>query len=172
MNHNHHTTVNPCTYKLIDLFAGIGGFRLGFESTKHFQTVFSSEIDDFARQTYEKNFGDKSAGDILKIDAKDIPDADIVVGGTPCQAFSQMGRRGGFNDARGTLFYEFLRVVRAKRPKAFVLENVEGLPSHDGGKTLSVMLKLLERAGYRVTWKILDARDFGVPQKQIGRAHV
>ncbi len=153
-------------YRIIDLFAGIGGIRLGFESSGRYRTVFSSEIDRFARETYRANFGEEPAGDITAISADTIPDADVVVGGTPCQAFSLMGKRGGFEDARGTLFYDFLRVIRAKRPKAFLMENVAGLPSHDKGRTFRTMLGLFERAGYRTTHRILDARDFGLPQKR------
>lgn len=153
-------------YRIIDLFAGIGGIRLGFESSGRYRTVFSSEIDRFARETYHTNFGEEPEGDITAIDADTIPDADVVVGGTPCQAFSLMGKRAGFEDARGTLFYDFLRVIRAKRPKAFLMENVAGLPSHDKGRTFRTMLGLFERAGYRTTHRILDARDFGLPQKR------
>ena len=153
-------------YTAIDLFAGIGGIRLGFENTGHVTTVFSSEIDRFARATYKENFGDDAAGDIRKIPAGTMPAADIVIGGTPCQAFSQIGRRLGFNDVRGTLFYEFLRVVRETMPKAFLMENVEGLPSHDGGRTFETMLDLFDRAGYNIHWQVLDARDFGIPQKR------
>lgn len=153
-------------YRIIDLFAGIGGIRLGFESSGRYRTVFSSEIDRFARETYHANFGEEPAGDITAISADTIPDADVVVGGTPCQAFSLMGKRGGFEDARGTLFYDFLRVIRAKRPKAFLMENVAGLPSHDKGRTFRTMLGLFERTGYRTTHRILDARDFGLPQKR------
>ncbi|MEI7614327.1 MAG: DNA (cytosine-5-)-methyltransferase [Betaproteobacteria bacterium] len=168
MNHKHHATVQSCTYKLIDLFAGIGGIRAAFENTGNFKTVLSSEIDRHARETYKANFGDEPAGDIRKIIAKMFTEAaaDVVVGGTPCQAFSQIGRRLGFDDVRGTLFYEFLRVVRAVAPKAFLMENVEALPSHDGGRTFETMLDLFDRTGYNVQWKVLDAREFGLPQKR------
>ncbi len=152
-------------YTAINLFTGIGGIRKGFENTGRYTTVFSSEIDRSARETYKANFGDEPAGDIRKILDAAFPETDIVVGCPPSQAFSKMGRRMGFNDVRGTLFYEFLRVVRETMPKAFLMENVEGLPSHDGGRTFETMLELFDRAGYDVQWTVLDARDFGIPQK-------
>lgn len=108
-------------YNLVDLFAGIGGIRLGFQQTGKTKTVFSSEIDKFAKQTYFANFGDEPAGDITKIDAKDIPDHDILVGGFPCQPFSLAGKRLGLDDTRGTLFFEIARILQAKQPAAFLL---------------------------------------------------
>lgn len=150
--------------KVIDLFAGSGGIRCAFEATGRYRTVFSSEIDKFARQTYAANFGDVPAGDITKIDAAAIPAADVVVGGPPCQAFSMAGKRGGFGDPRGTLFYDYLRVIKAKRPLAFVMENVMGLLSHDGGRTFATMLHEFDRAGYDVSHAVLAAQAFGVPQ--------
>lgn len=111
-------------YKTIDLFAGIGGLRLGFERTGRTETVFSSEIDKFARKTYEANFGSEPFGDITKIEASDIPDHDILLAGFPCQAFSHAGLKKGFEDIRGTLFFDVARILKEKRPKAFLLENV------------------------------------------------
>lgn len=151
---------------LIDLFAGIGGVRQAFEKTGLFRTILSSEIDPFARQTYKANFGEEPLGDIREIVFKALQFVDVIFAGLPCQAFSLIGKRLGFEDVRGTLFYEFLRALREVMPKAFVIENVEGLVSHDRGRTLKTMLLLLRRVGYKVAWKVLDARDFGVPQKR------
>ena len=111
-------------YKMIDLFAGIGGTRLGFHLTGRTKAVFSSEIDKFAAKTYKANFGDIPYGDITQINENDIPDHDILVGGFPCQAFSQAGKKLGFEDTRGTLFFNIARILKAKRPKSFLLENV------------------------------------------------
>ena len=154
------------SFKFIDLFAGIGGIRLGFESVGG-KCVFSSEWDAAACQTYEANFGEKPAGDITKIDAKDIPDFDILLGGFPCQAFSIIGKKEGFADeTRGTLFFEIERILKEKKPKAFMLENVRNLVAHDKGRTLKVILKHLEALDYKVYWKVINALDFGVPQKR------
>ncbi len=153
-------------FKFIDLFAGIGGIRLGFESVGG-QCVFSSEIDEKACTTYEANFGEHPAGDITKIDAKDIPDFDILLGGFPCQAFSIIGKKEGFeNETCGTLFFEIERILRERRPKAFMLENVKNLTAHDGGKTFKVIDSHLRNLGYNVYSKVLNALDYGVPQKR------
>lgn len=154
------------SFSFIDLFAGIGGIRLAFEKQGGV-CVFSSEIDPWAVKTYEANFGETPAGDITKIDADDIPDFDVLLGGFPCQAFSQAGRRKGFEDARGTLFFEIARILKAKKPKAFFLENVRGLLSHDKGKTFKTIYTILtEELGYKVYYKVLNAKDFGVPQNR------
>lgn len=153
-------------YKMIDLFAGVGGTRLGFYLTHKVTTVFSSEIDKFACKTYRANFGESPCGDITKIDAKDVPDHDVLVGGFPCQAFSQAGKKLGFEDTRGTLFFEIARIIKEKRPKAFLLENVKNLKSHDHGKTFAVIKATLEDLDYEVQSIILKARDFGVPQNR------
>ena len=128
---------------MIDLFAGIGGTRLGFWETGKVKTIFSSEINKFSCQTYEANFGGEMAGDITKIDAQNIPDHDILVAGFPCQAFSKAGKQLGFEDTRGTLFFDVARVIRAKRPKAFFLENVKNIMRHDHGKTFKVIMNTL-----------------------------
>lgn len=153
-------------YRMIDLFAGIGGTRLGFYKTGKVYNVFSSEIDKFAIKTYKANFGGDPHGDITKIDEKDIPDHDILVGGFPCQAFSQAGLKKGFEDTRGTLFFDIARVIECKKPKAFLLENVKNLKSHDKGNTFKVIKNTLEDLGYEVYYKVLKARDFGVPQNR------
>ena len=159
--------------RTIDLFAGIGGIRLGFEQALGTETVFASEIDKFARMTYLANFpGTHLAGDIREVDASDIPDHDMLLAGFPCQPFSisgvsklnSMGRDHGFRDqARGTLFFEVARILDAKRPKAFMLENVKNLVSHDRGNTFKVIQGTLSEIGYHVHWKVLDAQHW-VPQ--------
>jgi len=150
----------------IDLFAGIGGIRLGFESAGG-RCVFSSEFDADACKTYQANFGEYPSGDITKIDAKDIPDFDILLGGFPCQAFSIIGKKEGFNNETcGTLFFDIERILKEKRPKAFMLENVKNLTAHDNGNTFKVIIKHLKALGYNVYSKVLNALDFGVPQKR------
>lgn len=158
---------NKYKFKFIDLFAGIGGFRLAFQSLGG-KCVFSSEWDTSAKKTYEANYGDFPYGDITKIDEKEIPDHDVLCAGFPCQAFSIAGKRGGFEDTRGTLFFDVARIIKEKQPRAFFLENVKGLTSHRGGKTLEVILKTLrDDLGYYVPDpKILNAKDFGVPQNR------
>lgn len=152
--------------KFIDLFAGIGGFRLGFESAGC-ECVFSSEIDDHACKMYELNFGDNPKCDITKLDPSTVPDFDILCAGFPCQAFSICGKQKGFYDeTRGTLFFDICRLLEAKKPKAFVLENVSNLEKHDSGRTLTVMLSVLSELGYTVVYKVLNARNFGVPQNR------
>lgn len=158
--------MNKKKLRFIDLFAGIGGFRLGFENVGC-ECVFSSEIDDHACEMYELNFGDNPKCDITTLNATDIPDFDILCAGFPCQAFSICGKQKGFYDeTRGTLFFDICRILEAKKPKAFVLENVFNLEKHDSGRTLSVMLSALSELGYTVVYKVLNARDFGVPQNR------
>jgi len=153
-------------FKFIDLFAGIGGIRLGFESVGG-ECVFSSEFDEDACKTYEANFGEHPSGDITKIDAADIPDFDILLGGFPCQAFSIIGKKEGFaNETCGTLFFEIERILKEKRPPAFMLENVRNLTAHDSGNTFNVIYEHLTALGYHVHAKVLNALDFGVPQKR------
>lgn len=153
-------------YKIIDLFAGIGGTRLGFHQTGRTKSVFSSEIDKFAVKTYQANFGDIPVGDITKVDEHDIPDHDILVGGFPCQAFSQAGKKLGFEDTRGTLFFEIARILNYKKPKAFLLENVKNLLLHDHGRTYRVIEETLVELGYAVNLLVYKAKDFGVPQNR------
>ena len=153
-------------YTMIDLFAGIGGTRLGFHYTEKVNVVFSSEIDKFAVKTYEANFGEKPYGDITTIKSEDIPEHDILVGGFPCQAFSQAGKKLGFNDTRGTLFFEIARIIKDKQPKAFLLENVRNLISHNKGRTFQVINNTLEELDYEVRVALFKAKDFGVPQNR------
>ena len=151
-------------FTFIDLFAGIGGTRLGFEAVGG-KCVFTSEWDVHAQKTYEANFGEVPAGDITKIPASEVPDFDVLLAGFPCQPFSSIGKRKGFmHKTQGTLFYDVARIIEAKRPKGFMLENVQGLVTHDGGRTLSTILEVLSELDYDVQYKILNAADFGVPQ--------
>lgn len=153
-------------YKFIDLFAGIGGIRLGFESIDA-ECVFSSEWDEKAAKTYYANFGEMPAGDITKIKASDIPDFDILLGGFPCQPFSIIGKKAGFkHETQGTLFFDIERILKEKKPKAFMLENVRNLTAHDGGRTFKIIISHLEALGYTVYYKILNALDYGAPQKR------
>lgn len=159
---------NPETadYNMIDLFSGIGGTRLGFHLTGRTRCVFSSEIDKFAVKTYHANFGDTPIGDITKVNEKDVPDHDILVGGFPCQAFSQAGLKRGFEDTRGTLFFHIARILKEKQPRAFLLENVKNLLLHDHGKTYKVIEQTLLDLGYEVNLLVYKAKDFGVPQNR------
>ncbi|MGL6186988.1 MAG: DNA (cytosine-5-)-methyltransferase [Clostridium chrysemydis] len=152
-------------FKFIDLFAGIGGIRLPFYELGG-RCVFSSEWDKFAQKTYRINYGEEPNGDITEIEAKDIPDFDILLAGFPCQPFSQAGKGLGFEDTRGTLFFEIERIIKEKRPKAFLLENVKRLKTHDKGRTISIIKHKLNELGYDVDMKVLRAADFGVPQNR------
>ena len=153
-------------FKFIDLFAGIGGMRLAFESAGG-ECVFSSEWDPFAQRTYEANFAEKPKGDITKIQEKDIPKFDILLAGFPCQPFSSIGKREGFkHKTQGTLFYDVARIIDFHKPRAFLLENVAGLITHDDGRTLITIVEVLRDLGYEIEYKILDSSNFGVPQKR------
>lgn len=157
---------NKAKWKMIDLFSGIGGTRLGFHLTGETKVVFSSEIDKFSIKTYETNFGETPHGDITKISTNDIPNHDILVGGFPCQAFSQAGKKLGFEDTRGTLFFEIARILSDKKTKCFLLENVRNLVSHDKGKTFKTILNTLKNLDYEVYYSLFKAKDFGVPQNR------
>lgn len=156
-------------FKFIDLFAGIGGFRLALQNLGG-KCVFTSEWDKYSKKTYQANFGEVPFGDITKEETKSyIPDDfDILCAGFPCQAFSIAGRRGGFEDTRGTLFFDVAQIIKRKQPKAIFLENVKGLVSHDRGKTLATILHVLrEELGYYVpNPEIINAKNFGVPQNR------
>lgn len=151
--------------RFIDLFAGIGGIRIPFDELGY-ENVFSSEIDVAACSTYEANFGHKPQGDITKIHEENIPNHDLLLAGFPCQAFSIMGKKLGFEDTRGTMFFEVERILKHHRPKVILLENVKQLVTHDKGKTLKVILESLENIGYTIKWKVLNALYFGLPQKR------
>lgn len=150
-------------FTFIDLFAGIGGFRLALEGYDGV-CIYSSEWDKRSQSTYQKNFGEIPFGDITKIDASEIPKHDVLCAGFPCQAFSISGKRQGFEDTRGTLFFDIARIIQHHKPKILFLENVKNFARHDGGKTLRVVLKTLDDLGYRVNYQILRSSDFGVPQ--------
>ena len=152
-------------FKFIDLFAGIGGIRLGFQSQGG-ECVFSSEWDKHAQDTYEANFGEQPDGDITEIEPSDIPNHDILLGGFPCQAFSICGEQKGFSDTRGTLFFNIEQILKIKKPYAFMLENVKNLKSHDKGRTFKTIINHLENLGYFVHHTVLNSLDFGVPQKR------
>lgn len=154
------------SYTFIDLFAGIGGIRIAFERNG-MKSVFASEWDEPAQKTYAANFGEVPHGDITKIDANEIPDHDILTGGFPCQPFSIIGARRGFDhETQGTLFFDIERILKTKRPRAFLLENVKQLRGHDKGNTLRVIIEHLQKLGYKVQYKVFNGLDFGVPQKR------
>ena len=153
------------THKFIDLFAGIGGFRSGFMQAG-FSCVFSSEIDKHAREMYYANFNEMPSGDITKIGVQTIPEFDILLAGFPCQPFSIAGVKKGFSDTRGTLFFDIVRIIEYHRPKVVVLENVKHFKNHDKGRTIQIVLETLTRLGYTTSWKLLNAKDFGVPQNR------
>ena len=155
------------TFKYIELFAGIGGFRSALDPLGG-ECVFASEIDKYASQAYRTlyNGAPELHGDITKIDAHDIPDHDVLVGGFPCQAFSVAGQRKGFEDARGTLFFEIARIASTKKPRLMLLENVKGLLSHDGGRTFEIMCVILNDIGYAIDFRVLNSKHFGVPQNR------
>lgn len=161
--------------KSIDLFAGIGGIRMGFDNAfqNDIETVFVSEWDEYAQKTYYANFNDpfKIAGDITKINEKDIPKFDICLAGFPCQAFSLAGSHGGFDDDfkgqnRGNLFLDVVRICKHHKPKVIFCENVKGLVIHDKGRTFRVIREAFRNIGYQVFWKVLNSKDFGVPQNR------
>jgi DNA (cytosine-5)-methyltransferase 1 len=151
-------------FKFIDLFAGVGGMRLGFENAGGV-CVFSSEWDKYSQKTYEANFGEVPHGDITQISEQDIPQFDVLLAGFPCQPFSTIGKRQGFDHpTQGTLFYDVVRIMEYRRNKAFLLENVAGLENHDGGRTLQIIEDTLTDLDYKFDYRVLDAADFGVPQ--------
>ena len=151
--------------KFIDLFCGIGGFRFALEEGGH-ECVFSSDNDPHAQQTYALNFGEAPVGDLTSIAAEEVPAHDLLCGGFPCQPFSISGKQRGFEDARGTLLYEVLRIAEHHQPKVLFLENVKNYGGHDGGRTLTTTLELLDGVGYDCHHAILNASRFGVPQKR------
>ncbi|MBU9818786.1 DNA (cytosine-5-)-methyltransferase [Rahnella sp. BCC 1045] len=183
-----HESLSEHQFTFIDLFAGIGGIRMPYQEAGG-KCVFSSEWDKFAQKTYAANYGELPSGDITKISSDDIPEHDILLGGFPCQAFSQAGLKKGFSDTRGTMFFEIQRILAKRRPKAFMLENVKQLRGHDKGRTLKTILEILEgsneheipesvplsddarialseKLNYQVFYKVLRAADFGVPQNR------
>ena len=159
------------TIRFIDLFAGIGGFRYAMQNACEelgiqVESVFTSEIDTECQKVYKENFGDDPQGDITKISADSIPEHEILLAGFPCQPFSIIGHMRGFEDTRGTLFFEIARILKEKQPTAFILENVKLLVGHNQGRTLKKILEVLEGLGYHATYKVLNALNFGLPQKR------
>ena len=156
--------------RFFDMFSGIGGFRSGLEAVGGFECIGHCEIDKHANQAYNAIYDIKPQEvyfeDARKINPYDLPHIDLICGGFPCQAFSIAGRRGGFEDSRGTLFFEIARIAAVKRPSYLLLENVPGLLSHDGGRTFATILGTLSDLGYDVTWEVLNSKDFGVPQSR------
>ncbi|MDR0706793.1 MAG: DNA (cytosine-5-)-methyltransferase, partial [Treponema sp.] len=152
-------------FTYIDLFAGIGGFHIAADELGG-QCVFASEIDAEAKRAYKENYKTEPQGDITQIVASEIPDHDVLLAGFPCQPFSIIGKKRGFDDMRGTLFFEIARILEEKRPKMFVLENVKQLKTHNNGETLKTILKTLEDLDYKVYNEVLNALDFGLPQKR------
>lgn len=150
-------------FKAIDLFAGIGGMRLGFEHSG-FDFVYSNDFDPFACQTYRANFKKIDERDIKDVEAYAIPDFDVLLGGFPCQPFSMIGKRKGLDDERAKSFFHIIKILAAKKPRAFLLENVKHLKLYDGGKVYQTIKKNLEWAGYKVSEAVLDSKNFGVPQ--------
>ncbi len=152
-------------FTFIDLFSGIGGFRIGFESAG-FECLMSSEINDYCKTTYQNNFGKMPLSDVTKIPLNDIPNHDVLTAGFPCQPFSICGKKRGFEDTRGTLFFHICEIINAKQPKVVLLENVKHLIHHDSGNTLTIILNSLEELGYYVDFKLLNAKNFGIPQNR------
>lgn len=150
-------------FTFIDLFAGLGGFRIALERLGG-SCVFSSEINPHACSIYEKNFGDNPFCDITTLEAQSVPDFDILCAGFPCQAFSIAGKQKGFEDTRGTLFFDVCRIIKAKQPKVILLENVKNLTYHDNGNTFSTIIDSLKQLHYHVSFKLLNAKDFSIPQ--------
>lgn len=154
-------------YSFYDLCAGIGGFRLGLENTGRFKCNFGCEIDKKSCSTYEKNFGDNPIGDVTEIDIQSLPRTDLICAGFPCQAFSMIGKRKGFDDARGNIFFHIAKTIKAIRPRALFLENVSGLLSHNKGETFKTIKRVItEDLGYELFYKKLLASDYGIPQKR------
>ena len=163
MINNKEKSLNNITF--IDLFAGLGGFRIVLESLGA-ECVYSNEWDKHAQKVYFNNFGDLPEGDITLVDEKQIPKHDILCAGFPCQAFSISGKQRGFEDSRGTLFFDVARIVKEKRPKVVFMENVKNLAKHDGGKTLEVIQATMEELGYEFNQKVLSSVNYGIPQKR------
>lgn len=155
--------------KFLDMFAGIGGFRSGLEAIGGFECVGYCEIDKYAKQAYEAMYdtgGELYFDDARKIVLEQLPDFDLLVGGFPCQSFSIAGARKGFDDTRGTLFFEIALIASVKKPKYLFLENVPGLLNHNQGRTFETILRTLDELGYDVCWQVLNSKNFGVPQSR------
>ncbi len=157
------------TRRIISLFAGVGGIDIGFSQAGNFKTVYANEFDKNAQHTFQANFNPNilDPRDIHKVQASEIPDGDVVIAGFPCQPFSIAGYRKGLEDERGSLFFEALRIIKAKQPEVVFLENVKNLVTHDHGNTFKVIREYLVHAGYYIKWKVLNAKDYGnIPQNR------
>ena len=157
--------------RYFSMFSGIGGFELGIDQAAQelgltTECIGYSEIDKHAIKTYEEHFNHDNYGDATNIDPAALPEFDLLVGGFPCQAFSIAGKRLGFEETRGTLFFDIARILEAKQPRYFILENVKGLISHDRGQTFRTILRALDELGYDVQWQVLNSKDYGVPQSR------
>jgi len=150
--------------RYIELFAGIGGFRVGLEKAGGFSCVYSNEFDRYANSVYRKHFGECDIRDIKTVQTRELPQFDMLVGGFPCQSFSVAGKRKGFSDIRGTMFFEVIRIAQEKLPSLVLLENVKGLLNHDKGETFATMLFALDEIGYNAQWEVLNTQNFGIPQ--------
>ena len=165
LDENQRQFTKEKKFTFIDLFAGIGGIRMGAENAGG-KCVFSSEINPKAAKVYENNFKENPLGDVTKINLDNLPNFDMLCAGFPCQPFSISGKKKGFEDTRGTLFFDICRIIDSKKPKVVFLENVKHLIHHDKGKTLKIILQTLENMGYKVVYHLLNAKDFGVPQNR------
>ena len=163
--YSSHKKISNKSFKFIDLFAGIGGFRQAFEAA-NYECVFSSEINEHCQKVYKDNFKEDPFPDVADINAEKLPDFQILLAGFPCQPFSICGKKKGFEDTRGTLFFDICRIIDVKRPNVVVLENVKHLIHHDSGNTLATILSTLESLEYTVSYKVLNSKDFGVPQNR------
>ena len=155
--------------RYLDMFAGIGGFRSGLERLGGFECIGFCEIDKYAKKSYEAMYDTKGElyfNDARKIKPEELPDIDLITGGFPCQSFSIAGQRKGFEDTRGTLFFEIARIAAVKKPKYLFLENVPGLLNHDSDKTFETIIHTLDELGYDVCWQVLNSKNFGVPQSR------
>jgi DNA (cytosine-5)-methyltransferase 1 len=151
------------TFTFIDLFSGIGGFHIGMSNVGG-KCLMASDIEAQANESYFRNFGIKPEGDISSIKSSEIPNFDVLCGGFPCQSFSNVGQKGGLEDPRGSLIFEVIRILKEKQPKAFILENVKGMVSHDKGRTFETIIKALRSSGYSIEHEVLEAKDYGLPQ--------
>lgn len=164
-----NSTSSNNKHTIASFFAGVGGIELGFEQTSEFRVVYANEVDKNAHITYQTNFPDTSLDvrDIQEVEAEEVPEVDIITGGFPCQAFSIAGYRKGFEDERGELFFELLRVIREKKPKVIFIENVKNMVTHDHGNTFKVIRESLVANGYYIKWKVLNGKDYGnIPQNR------
>jgi len=159
-------TMESKTIRYCDLFAGIGGFHYGITKAGNHECVYANEWDKYANSVYRRHYGECDNRDIRTVTAREIPDFDLMCGGFPCQSFSIAGKRRGFEDTRGTLFFEMARIAKEKHPRLLLFENVKGLLSHDNGRTFATIIQTLDGLGYDLQWQVCNSKDFGVPQNR------